>query len=786
MKNKFSLLKGITYMASVFILALLGLAACELNEDIETKLSLTEVEVTGPTTVVARASVQELSSALHPEFGFCYSASNQVPTTNDFKALKTGGIAVGSMNLQISGLTPGTRYYFRAFILDENVPVYSEEVLEATTPVESSAITLQADILTESSVILNGMVHAGGIENTVSFEYGTSTSYGFSVNATPLVVSSDSSMVSARLTNLDPSVTYHYRLKAESSFGIQYGGDVTFVLGTSTDVYTLLATDISTNSAILHACINAGGLENTVKFECGVSEAYGNIINAVPNSVSADSSYVAAELYGLNPGTNYYFRVVSTNANGTFYGQGLSFTTLNPVILEDGLYIMGGATALIQLSLNGKMANGINEIGQVLRAGMYELYFAISASSEGFNLVEVSGENQYVYGPANMSTIHVEGSDQPTVDIQKGTFGINSNKFTVPADGFYHLVLDKQSETIVIIPVPAFGLIGSATELGWSGDYEMAFINGFSLENIRFEGLGIPLRSGDFKLRQKGGWKMEIAEGVKCNTNFGGVLNFPYCTLIPGGSNYTLQPENEGVYTVTMDWSLEDGLTAYMLKTADLPPLPEYPEAMFLVGAATAYGWELPGNNANAIMHKCAGGTQTEGIFWKIAYIETGIGFKLSAAAWTEPNIGYLEVDEFDASGIAVGNDNGSNNLSISESGMYMVVLDLRNQMVKVSIKPAEVFGIGDAFGGWDEGVAANKFAVDNSAKTLISPALSANGNIRMYAAHSWIPYWWNAEFRLNGTSIEYRNDGGDQEPVAGTMGQIITLHFDDNTGSIQ
>lgn len=93
---------------------------------------------------------------------------------------------------------------------------------------------------------------------------------------------------------------------------------------------------------------------------------------------------------------------------------------------------------------------------------------------------------------------------------------------------------------------------------------------------------------------------------------------------------------------------------------------------------------------------------------------------------------------------------------------------------------------IGDAFGSWDAGVETNKFTVDNTAKTLVSPALPASANIRMYADHSWIPDWWNAEFNVFDGVIQYRNDGGDQEAVPGTAGQVITLHFDDNTGTIE
>ncbi|KAF5030644.1 Outer membrane protein SusF [anaerobic digester metagenome] len=117
---------------------------------------------------------------------------------------------------------------------------------------------------------------------------------------------------------------------------------------------------------------------------------------------------------------------------------------------------------------------------------------------------------------------------------------------------------------------------------------------------------------------------------------------------------------------------------------------------------------------------------------------------------------------------------------------MYMVVLNLRDNQTKLSITPAEVYGIGDAFTNWDEDAPANLFTVNNDTKTLVSPALPTSGNIRMYANHPWIPSWWNAEFNLYDGKIKYRNDGDDQEPVPGTAGNVITLSFDDNTGSIQ
>jgi len=149
-----------------------------------------------------------------------------------------------------------------------------------------------------------------------------------------------------------------------------------------------------------------------------------------------------------------------------------------------------------------------------------------------------------------------------------------------------------------------------------------------------------------------------------------------------------------------------------------------------------------------------------------------------------------LEIYDMIGNKVKVGVDatQDAGNMDVAESGMYMVVLNLRDDMVKLSVKPAEVYGIGDAFGGYDpEDNPATLFTIENVAKTLTSPALTADGAIRMYAQHSWIPAWWNAEFNVYSGIIEYRNDSeADQDPVNGTTGQVVTLMFDDNTGTIQ
>jgi len=452
-----------------------------------------------------------------------------------------------------------------------------------------------------------------------------------------------------------------------------------------------------------------------------------------------------------------------------------------PVIILDGAYIMGDAFAFNAIDGDGAMDAGINENGGEARLVMYEMYVALSATG-GFNIVMVNGDSQTTYGPDAMNDVDLTGvSEAPQVTIQKGTYKETTDQFTVPNDGMYKVVIDTELGVVVIIPVIQWGVLGGSTVGGWGSDQPIPLTSGFDKNAMTFSATEVTLLEGTLKFRQDGGWKVDVSEdgSIMINTNFGNTVD----ELIRGGADIVWTAEQNGVYTISLNWTIAGGYTADLEKTGDAQPV-EYPEAMYVVGNATAYGWATPGDDAQAIMHKCAGGVPTEGVYWKVCHMYADSGFKVSDAGWGSFNYGFSDIQEFDADGVTVSDLDG--NMSVATSGMYMIVLDLRDDMVKLSVKAPEVYGMGGAFGGWDiEDNPDFLFTVDNVAKSLTSPAVTADDNIRMYAQHPWIQDWWNAEFNVFNGVIEYRNDGGDQDAVAGTTGQVVTLMFDDNTGSI-
>jgi uncharacterized protein (TIGR02145 family) len=90
--------------------------------------------------------------------------------------------------------------------------------------------TLVATNVDSSTAKLNGIVNGYGLSTTVTFEYGTTTSYGNTVTAYQSPVTGDSiTHVSADISGLDTSSTYHFRIKAENSKWINfYGSDTIF------------------------------------------------------------------------------------------------------------------------------------------------------------------------------------------------------------------------------------------------------------------------------------------------------------------------------------------------------------------------------------------------------------------------------------------------------------------------------------------------------------------------------------------------------------------------------
>jgi hypothetical protein len=197
-------------------------------------------------------------------------------------------------------LEPNTTYHFRAVGVNIAGTQNGSDVTFTTSALAPVVVTTAATAIGASSATLNGTVNANNQTATVTFEYGLTTAYGSVVNATPNTVNGyTATSVSAPLSGLLLSQTYHYRVVAVNATGTTNGDDLTFftncilpdpagpiagnaaVCQTSAGVvYTVGAINLATNyvwTVPAGATIVSGNGTNSIVVDFGATAVSGNI-----------------------------------------------------------------------------------------------------------------------------------------------------------------------------------------------------------------------------------------------------------------------------------------------------------------------------------------------------------------------------------------------------------------------------------------------------------------------------------------------------------------------------
>jgi lysophospholipase L1-like esterase len=158
--------------------------------------------------------------------GVCWGV-NINPSIIDSKTIN--GNNIGQFVSEIIGLNSGSTYHIRAYATNSVGTAYGADSVFTTLGLAPYAITQPANNISATAATLNGKVNANYLSTTVSFEYGTTSSYGEIVTALQNPVAGNSSTdVTAKITGLTAGTTYHFGLKTENSLGTTNGGDISF------------------------------------------------------------------------------------------------------------------------------------------------------------------------------------------------------------------------------------------------------------------------------------------------------------------------------------------------------------------------------------------------------------------------------------------------------------------------------------------------------------------------------------------------------------------------------
>jgi uncharacterized protein (TIGR02145 family) len=259
--------------------------------------------------------------------GVCWSTSPG-PTTG--LATKTNnGTGGGSFSSSISGLTPCTLYYVRAYATNGAGTVYGNEISFTTSAVVATVSSTTITGIGTTTASSGGNVTGNCITGVTAQGIVWSTSVNPTVDlVTKTTNGTGGGSFTSSMTGLTPCTLYYVRAYATNSAGTAYGNQLTFT--TSTDVSSVSTTAISGITAYTAA---SGG---TVSGSCGVTvTARGVCWNTTGTPTTANSKTTnssgsgsfTSSLTGLSFNTTYYVRAYATNSAGTVYGNQVSFTT---------------------------------------------------------------------------------------------------------------------------------------------------------------------------------------------------------------------------------------------------------------------------------------------------------------------------------------------------------------------------------------------------------------------------------------------------------------------------
>lgn len=304
------------------------LGGCKDDPDLPTLTTNTVTDIT-ISTATSGGKITSDGGAEITARGVCYGTATKPMITGTKTSDSKGS---GNFTSSLTGLTPNTTYYVRAYATNEAGTAYGNEVTFATGQIVLATVTTTAvTAITATSATSGGNVSADG--------GGAITSRGVCWGLTANPTTGDSKLADATastgtftssITGLTGGTTYHVRAFATNSAGTAYGADVTF---STSAVGAIVSTTEA--SAITAGSITTGG---NVTSEGGAAVSEKGICWGTATEPLATGSHIAnatggpgaftTTISGLAPNTTYYIRAYATNTTGTTYGTEIIAKTL--------------------------------------------------------------------------------------------------------------------------------------------------------------------------------------------------------------------------------------------------------------------------------------------------------------------------------------------------------------------------------------------------------------------------------------------------------------------------
>jgi len=230
----------------------------------------------------------------------------------------------------VAGLEPNAEYHCRLVATDTYGTTDGQDGTFKTLAVPPLPGGAPASLLAAHAATLIATINPRNAPTTFHFEYGETEAYG---QRTPQEAAGSGlgvSDVHQRIEGLAVRTVYHFRVVATNEQGMTaYGPDETFTTAAEAIpvVQTGAVSGVTPTSASISGTVDPEGIQTSYAFEVGTDTGYSGakLYGDAGSGEGAEPITVALE--DLAPGTTYHYRLTASNADGTSYGQDMTFTT---------------------------------------------------------------------------------------------------------------------------------------------------------------------------------------------------------------------------------------------------------------------------------------------------------------------------------------------------------------------------------------------------------------------------------------------------------------------------
>ncbi len=392
-------------------------------------------------------------------------------------------------------------------VLVVSLPI-SEDCIAASAPGEylffalahtATFTTGPASSVASTSARLTGLLEANYAEmSDCRFEYGETTAYGSTIPCEGFGPGIWEVMEgTALIERLTPDTEYHFRIAGANEVGRSAGADRSFVTSPGIPVaVTGSTTEVKDTTAALGGSVNPEGSQLTsCTFEYGPTDAYGSSVPCSPGVEAIGAGLtavpVAAHLTELEPDSEYHYRLVATNPNGTGTGSDATFTTEADVELQN--------LTLSQYDLRAHSVAPIPAGGKTVDGNQVMVSAKLENKSDVNQTVDIFLDDSYPDGATPLTfkeeDVDVMAHESRPVSFTLDTAGMSWLDGTAAGEQQVTVELsdgEEEEQGLIVIPKPVI------------------FVHGWQLaesSSSAHEVWKSYLGSGGFLQRQNGYWE---------------------------------------------------------------------------------------------------------------------------------------------------------------------------------------------------------------------------------------------------------------------------------------